>query len=462
MEIKRPVYWHQGLFLQPQHFQLADAYQRFLLKPLQESAIPYFWGVGGLEVATGALANRTFDVVSGRFMLRDGAYLEIPGNAVVKPRSFEGAWTDSDRPFDVFLGVRRLSDLESNVTVTRSPGDIGEVTTRFVTSAEPEEIRDVYGDGPDAQYRALTYVVRVFWADELERAGDYELIHAIRLEKDGETVRLAARFVPPCYAIGASPVLLKAVRDVRDELAGRSRQLEEYKSPREMQKAEFDASYMVYLLALRSLNRYVPTLFAYTEAPQVHPWLVYGTLRQLIGELSSFSERFNMLGVTDQGEALLPAYDHEDIGKCMHAAQSLIGQLLNEITIGPELLARLELNDGYFTAELPKTFFGGRNRFYMVLRTEHDLDEALHSFQAEAKLGARDHLPALISRALPGVELIHMPVAPQGLPRRSYSMYFRVEQISEQWEFVERQGNVALYWGNAPDDLKVELVGLRR
>jgi type VI secretion system protein ImpJ len=190
---------------------------------------------------------------------------------------------------------------------------------------------------------------------------------------------------------------------------------------------------------------------------------VYGTLRQLIGELSSFSERFNMLGETAEGESNLPAYDHQDIGRCMSAASALITQMLNELTIGPELLVHMELNDeGYHVAELAKNFFGPRNRYYIVMRTETDPDEAVRSFLSEAKVGTSAQLPTLISRALPGIETLHMAAAPQGLPRRAYSIYFRIEQVSEGWSAVEQFGNLAIYWSGAPADLSLDVVVLRR
>ncbi|MFH1147859.1 MAG: type VI secretion system baseplate subunit TssK, partial [Pseudomonadota bacterium] len=53
-------------------------------------------------------------------------------------------------------------------------------------------------------------------------------------------------------------VPLTTVREIRDQIAGRSRQLEEYKTQRGIQTAEFGTRDMVYFLALRSLNRYVP------------------------------------------------------------------------------------------------------------------------------------------------------------------------------------------------------------
>lgn len=466
MDSKKPIFWHQGLFLQPQHFQLSDLYAGFLQRPLSDLGLPHFWGVGALDLSGAAIGNLSVEIATAQLLFHDGTYVEYPGNALIKPRSFKTDWVEGDKPFTVYLGVKKLSQTEPNVSVVKSYDDLSEVTTRFATTADPEEVRDLYQGGAAAMVQTLNYVVKVFWEIELDRLDDYETIPVARLERDGETVKLSGKFIPPCVAVSASGVLMNVVKDIRDEIAGRARQLEEYKSPREAQKAEFDAGHMIYLLALRSLNRYVPLLVHYTETKQVHPWVVYGALRQLVGELSSFSERFNMLGESQGGPSAgggaVPAYVHEDLGKCMTAVRNLIAQLLNEITIGPEFLVRLELQDGYYVADLPKNFFAQRNRFYLVMRTESAPEGMLQSFEAQAKLGARDQVPVLISRALPGVELIQMPVAPQGLPRRTNSLYFRIEQLSEQWDFVERSGSIALYWGEAPADLRVELVALRR
>ena len=461
MDIKKAIFWHQGLFLQPQHFQLSDLHARYLHRPVHDFGLPHFWGLGSLDISTAALASNLVDITSAQFLFRDGTFVEYPGNAVLRSRSFATAWTQGDKPFNIYIGLKKLNPLESNVSIVRSLDDLADATARYVTTTDPEEIPDLYGEGPTANYRGLTHLLRLFWESELGHVDDYETMPIARLERDGDAIKLAEWFVPPCLSISSSQSLLKLLRDVRDEIAGRSRQLEQYKSPREMQKAEFDASYMSFLLALRSLNRYVPVLTHYLEARQVHPWIVYGTLRQLVGELSSFSERYNMLGESDQGGGL-PPYDHEDFGKCLVAVTNLVAHLLNEITIGPELMVRLELQDGYYCADLPKTFFGPRNRYYLVMRTEDDPDTVLRSFEADAKLSTRNQLPVLTSRALPGVELIHMPVAPQGLPRRAYSLYFRIEQFSAQWEHVEREGSVALYWPGAPTDLNAELVVLRR
>ncbi|HEX4325463.1 MAG TPA: type VI secretion system baseplate subunit TssK, partial [Burkholderiales bacterium] len=251
---------------------------------------------------------------------------------------------------------------------------------------------------------------------------------------------------------------------IRDEITGRARQLEGYKSPREVQKAEFDASYMLYLLALRSLNRFVPQLVHLAETPQVHPWVAYGVLRQLVGELSSFSERVNMLGEGD-GKSAVPAYDHADLGRCFTAVQQLLRLLLNELTIGPELVVRLEYReaDALYVADIPRDFFSSRNRYYFVLRSDNAGEPALiDEFLRESKIGASAYVPQLIARALPGIEMIHLKEPPQGLPRRANSLYFRCEQFSEQWEAVESKGDIAMHWSSAPGDLRAELVVVKR
>ncbi|MDQ8021117.1 MAG: type VI secretion system baseplate subunit TssK [Moraxellaceae bacterium] len=462
MEIKKPIYWHQGLFLQPQHFQLTDLHSRFRLKPFLEIGLPYFYGIGDLKISESALANRVFEVETATVLFRDGTYLEFPGNAVLKPRSFEGAWKDPHKPLRVYFGIKKLSMVEPNVTVVRALQDGADLNTRCVSTFEAEEYRDIHSDGPPAEIKSLTYVIRILWEDEIASLTDYELIPVAQLERNGEAIKPSPRFIPPCFALSGSPALFNLIKEIRDDISARAHQLEQYKSPREMQKAEFDASYMVFLLALRTLNRYTPLLYHYIESPQAHPWAIYGVLRQIVGELSSFSERANMLGELEDGTQALPAYEHHDLGHCLYGAQSLIGQLLNEITIGPEFLVFLEPRDGFLMADLPKQFFTGRNRYYLVLRSEADPDALVDAFATSAKLGAADELPTLVRRALPGAELIHMPVAPQGLPRRSYSFYFRIETADSAWEAVEKSANVALYWPDAPDDLKAELVVLRR
>jgi type VI secretion system protein ImpJ len=462
MDIQRPLFWHQGLFLQPQHFQLLDLSFRSLLTPFHNYIVPHFWGTMDVEIQKAALGTRTFSLLKGDFLFPDGTYIVLPGNALINARSFDEAWVEGGKPFTVFIGMKKFNAASENVTVLEELESVAEITTRFVASADAEEVKDLHANGPSGQVKSLYHVLRIFYETEKDQLGDYVLLPVAQLERAGEEIVLSQGFIPPCMSISSSGILMKIIKEIRDQISTRGRQLEEYKSQRGIQTAEFGSRDMVYMLALRSLNRYIPILFQFTETLQIHPWVVYGVLRQLIGELSSFSENINVIGEAKDGSRSLPLYNHRNIHECFFSAQSLISQLLDEITAGPDYVIRLTYDGTYYAAELKPAIFEGRNRYYIVLKAEEDPKAILQSISTAAKLSSREQLPLLIARALPGIGLEHLTVPPQELPRRANSIYFAVDHHSDQWALVSRGHNIALYWDNALEDMEVELMVVSR
>lgn len=458
MSYPRPLYWHQGLFLQPQHFQLLERSQDSRLQSFLHMSRPYFWGVEELQLQQAALGSRSFGLQQGGFLFPDGTYAVFPGNALIESRSFEFDWVEGGKPFPVYVGLRKWNDAGENVTVLSSLERMGGVNTRFVAVSEPEEVRDFHAGGPAGQVRRMYHLLKVFWETEKDQLGDYLLVQVASLERMGEEIRLSEKFVPPALSISASVPLLRIVREIRDQIAARCRQLEEYKRQRGVQTAEFGTRDVAYLLALRSLNRYAPLLFQYTESSPVHPWEVYGVVRQLVGELSSFSEKVRTLGETEEGERLLPVYDHRSLYRCFLDAQLLVSRLLDEITAGPDHVIGLAYDGTYFAADLPPGLFDSRNRYFLAFRTAGDPEAVRRDVETVAKLGSRESLPLLIARALPGVGMTHLPSPPQELPRRAKTLYFSVDAHGGPWGAVEQGRNLAFYWDTAPEDLEAELM----
>jgi len=456
--MEKPLFWHQGLFLQPQHFQLQDRYTRSLLEPLHQKLKPHFWGIGNMAVEQAALGTRSFTLSEGSFLFADTTYAVLNENAVMQPRSFETAWEDGGNTFMVFIGVRKFSKSAENVTIVDNLTDLKDVRTRYVATDEPEDIRDLHSNGPNANVRHMRLVLKLFWQTEMEQFGDYESIPVALLERDGENVVLSDHFIPPCLTIDGSQPLERFVKEIRDQISARCRQLEAFKRDRGIHSAEFGSRDMVFLLALRSLNRYVSQLIHITESTQVHPWTAYGILRQLMGELSTFSERVSVTGEETGGKVLMPGYHHQQLWQCFSSAQSLITRLLDEITAGPEHIIALHFDGTYYSTELQPAIFEGRNRFFLAVETESETQSILQSMEQIAKISSREHLPILIARALPGIRLEYLQAAPQELPRRANTLYFQIDHHGEQWPQVQKGNNLALYWDSAPEDFKVELM----
>ncbi len=457
----KPIFWHQGLFLQPQHFQQTDLYHQSLLQPYQRYLKPHFWGVCDLMLQSSSLEHRLCEIETGEFLFQDGTWAQIGHNACIVSRSFEQAWVETDKPFTIYVGIRKLNSYEENVTVVESMENLSTVRTRYVSTMQPEEVRDYYQSAPSAQVKSLRLVLRIVWETETEAMEDHWLIPIAQVLHGEGGISYARNYIPPVINLSASPNLLRQIRELRDELAGRAIQLGSYSSSAQG-GGKFDATLLRYQLALRTLNRFIPRLFHYTEKGDIHPWELYGTLRELIGEMSTFAEGINMLAETVEGERLLPPYDHRDIGHCIEAACSLINRLLGEITIGPQYLVEMPFDGVCFSADVPADFFQQRVDFYLVITTQHDLQRAQHSLLNLAKLASREKVQVLADRSLPGVGLINVPVPPTELPRRPNTFYVRLDVHDEEWLSVERQRDIGLLWPEAPQDAKVELVIVRK
>lgn len=462
MDATKPIYWRQGLFLQPQHFQLNDAYHQSQHLPVRTYGLKHFWGVGEISINEPGLGNKLVEIQSGEFLFPDGAYVTYPGNASIQARSFEHDWVESEKPFTVYLGLMRWSEESENVTSVADLEETFAAPTRFVSGVNPEVLPDKLTAGPDAQVNRLSFALKIFWETELEKLANYHLIPIAQLKREGDDVTLSRDFIPPCLCIRSNWKLETTIKEIRDLVASRCRQLEQYKSPHDLQGAELEIRYLVFLLALRTLNRYVPMLYHLNESKHAHPWELYGAIRQLLGELSTFSDRVNSMGEARDGVRLLPKYDHENLNMCFGTAKRLLTELLESIVLGPEFLLRLDYDGEYYSAEAQDAHFGPDKQYWLVLRTKLDMESLEEALRNVVKLSSAKNLTTLIARAIPGVPLEHAEEAPSGLPRSPNSHFFKIDRQSSQWQDVERSKNVSLYWDTAPEDLQAEIIILRK
>jgi len=462
MECNRPILWRHGLFLQPQHFQLNDLFQQSRLAPLWEFIRPQFWGVAELNIQESALSTMTFEMLNGRFLFPDGTYVVFPGNAVLEPRSFDDAWENRDKPLTVYLGLRKISQVEANVEVVSEMKGLNDVTTRFVASATPDDVQDLYVNGQTGQVQGMLYHLRLFWESEKDQLDNYDLIPVARLEMMTERVRLLPGFIPPVLSLGRSERLFAIMRDIRDRLAARGRQLEGYKKLKSLDTGESDSHYTSYIMALACLNRHIPVLSQMCESGAAHPFDAYAALRQLIGELSTFSVSVDVMGETADGNKI-PPYNHTGLWECFSQALNVIETALADFVTGPEYICMLEREGDTFSIDsFNKEIIQPRNHFFLVFWTTLELGQLLDALNRLTKVASKQYLPTIIKRALAGIELSFMAQPPREAPGRSNCFFFRLDESGKLWERIVTDQSIALYWDGAPADLKVELMVVRR
>ena len=454
-----PLFWEHGLFLQPQHFQLAHRQQLAALANMAALLNPYLWGVRRLSINEDALANGIFEVTHLELLLHSGEWALLPANATLPPRSFLAAWTTPEEPLVISLALAGFREQGNNVQPADDPLDAAE-NYRYTAPLAPQTVPDLLGDGPDA---TLRFNLRLcFGPDDCPDLPRFPLA---RLLRDGERVHLDTSFSPPCVDINAAPELRRLLHDVRDTLLSRSHQLEEYKIiAGDAGVSGVSSLHGITLFSvLGILSRNAPELEQFLDAPSIHPWPVYRALCRLVGELSIFSASLSALGETPQGTRALPPYDHENLHACFRAACGIIARLVDTFVIGPAFTFPLETQGrpDRMGVVLPQTARTGSYSYWLLVRSAH-LEGLAERMERLAKLAPAESLDGIVAQALPGIRLRVSAQPPAGLPLRTDTLYLTIDQNDPLWRKIMQQGNLALTLPAPPDDVAVVLAVIQR
>jgi type VI secretion system protein ImpJ len=456
----QPIYWHHGMFLQPHHFQQSELFAQSQIDIIKQNVSPWLWGFINLELSSASISSKHIEINEAELIFEDGTYAKINDNAYLASRSLEGIEIDPERPLTAYIALRKMSSFNANVSKIQDTSEASSVNSRFFTFHTPNEISDLYSKGDAALAHELTLKLEIVFESEKEDFTDYSLMPFAKIVLDGENLAMLTNYTPPAINVSSSKFLTSQLKDLKDELTGRAIQLKSGQSM--LGNNALDNNALRYRMSLQALSRFVPKLAHEVNTKQMHPWGIYGGLCELIGEISTFTQDINLLGENTNGDLLLPEYTHLNISECFTSARQLINQLLNDISVGPQFLVEMNREQQSFKSEIPTEFFEERADFYLILNSEESWDSYSQSFFTSAKLAAHNTIDVLIERSLPGIGLIHSPVIPAGLPKKDNANYIRIDTHDDEWLTIQRQNNISLHWDEAPQDLKIELVILKR
>jgi len=453
----KPIYWHQGLFLKPHHFQYLQAYQQQDSLTIKENIEPYFWGVSKLEIDKKELINKNFLLQDLELVFMDGTVVKLPQNALVTARSFEEIDKDS---LQVYVGLKSFSQNNVNVTELDSYENIQKVDTRFVSKKDALSVNNLYHNDDTADIQFMDYYLKIFFEDEIENLNSYQVMPIAKIKIQGEKILLCNDFTPPLLNIDADANFHEIIKLIQKDLTSHAIQLEEYKLPSDSSTQE--PHYLKYIMALQALVNYIPQLNHLMKTPKIHPWHYYGLFSQLIGVLSTFSTRVNFLGKLENGNYLLQEYNHTHLHKCFSDIKILIGELLDSIIIGPDYIFTFKKDETTFSLDCPVLIFNAKYRYFLVLKTPTDSKELQQSFTEFAKVASSLEIDTIVHRSLLGLPFELYDMSIQGLPQRDNSCYFELQIDDSHWVGIQQAQNISIEFDDALDDVSIELVVLKK
>ncbi len=447
MKVNKQVYWHQGLLLQPQHFQLESQFHQQKMSRTSQLLHNDMWGVLSLEIQSNALLDKRLVLSSGEILFQDGALCSIPDNAEVISRYFDDEWVKTGQSFKVYLGLKQWDSERSNVVEVDDSALSPTLDTRFIVNETPETVPDLYSSGVEGHTQPLKYLLKFFWEDEIEAAGDYMLMPVAILEQDGNEIRFHKSFIPPLVNAKLWPRLDHLLEEVSAKVVSRARQLERFKQPNTLGQQSAQGQYEI-LLAIRSLNRCAWLIQNVIETPVIHPRDVWSTLCEIVAEMSSFIVDISV--ADDELNQRWPHYDHTDLNLVFSVLIEQIERSLQGIMVGPEYVLPFTDQKGIWSLSLPDGSMKEEYR-YCILFTGVSESQFNEQLSRMIRLSSTGSLSSLLAHAVSGIPLKLLEDRPMSLPQNEQGVYCEIDVSSPLWDAVREDKKLSMYWVSDAD-----------
>ncbi|MER3416887.1 MAG: type VI secretion system baseplate subunit TssK [Gemmataceae bacterium] len=435
----RAVYWHEGMFLRPHHFQAAHRYWAYQLATSARWDHHYNWGLREIDLDAEALANYRFVVHSLKARLRDGTLIAIPEERTLPALDLRPAFEKSDR-VTVYLAIPLQQLGRANVATTA-----GTDTARYQLDTQMLEDANTGVNPQPVEFLSLN--VRLLLSQE--DSSGYELLPIARVEKSARaeaTPELDVNYIPPLLSCDTwRPLQVDILQTIYDRMGKKIDLIATQLVSRGIALDSQTPGDVILISQLRELNEAYAALGVLVFSQGVHPWLAYMELVRIVGQLAIF-------GATRRPPEL-PRYDHDDLAACFYAVKKYIDAYLN-LVIEPEYRSRdfvgagLRMQVQLESAWLEPTWqmFIGVQTVQSQLTTDECIRILTRPGYLDMKVGSSERVDDIFRLGQAGLKFSHSQRPPRALPVAPGLIYFQIsrEANPEEWQNVQRTLSLAI------------------
>lgn len=429
----RLVHWHEGMFLQPHHFQAAARATSESAHRTWEWSLHHHWGIRVIEIDADALLNSRLVIHRLRCCLRDGTAIAIPEDGALPALDLKLLF-EPGKPLLVMLALPVLNLGKANATEEL------ESTARY--RIDTQELEDENTGVNPQPLRVRVPNARLLVAGQ-DQTG-YETLPLVRLEKStlaNSPPQIDATYIPPVLACDAwRPLATEILQSLFDRIGRKRERLAGQLASMGASLASNDPAEMLVISHLRELNEAYAVLSVLAFTPGITALTAYLELCRMVGQLAVFDRSGRWPAI--------PPYDHDDLGGCFLRVKWYLDALL-DILPEPEYKERPFIGIGSrLQATVEPTWLDPAWELFLGVRSETDPDEAVRVLTVpgllDMKVGAGDRVDAIFQLGLAGLRFEPCP-RPALLPDLAGQRYFRISRTPEkEWSQVIRSLTVAV------------------
>lgn len=440
------VVWSEGMYLGPHHFQVQNRYFEDSIRFATSSLWFGAYGVIAAELDAEALLNGTLSLLHARGVFPDGLAFHMPDcDRIPAPRNIA----------EIFPPTRQSLTVSLTVPVWRPDGmncagteDANAVRTRY--RSREFALHDET-TGRDEKPVALG-VKNIELRLDIEAQADEISLPIARITRDGAGHFIFdPSFIPPCMQISGSSRLMSLLQRLIEILEEKSATYSRNEATSKRSWSEFSTREIANFWLLHTVNSSLARLRHLFYTKRGHPEELFLEMLRLGGALCTFA--------LDSHPRDLPLYDHDKPDECFATLDDHIRRHLETIVPSQYIAIPLVKRADYFyEGEVTDQRCMGRSRWIFAIRCAAGEVETIAHTPRLAKLCSKAFVPELVKRALPGMDLTHLPVPPAAIPNKIDFQYFSVGKAGPCWDHLMQTRKIGLY---VPGDLpnpEVELL----
>ena len=440
------VFWGEGLFLRPQHFQHQDAYHEARLQDMATSLHPCPWGVRRLRFDTASLSAGTLRLLEASAIFPDGESYDAPAHDALPVALPLSSLPEGVQSSTIHLALPLMREHGGNCANGEDKGP----AARFVQLNAAT--RDLFTDAGDAELAFLGKAVRLLTDDQPRDACVSLPIARVRRTSTGG-FELDDGFIAPSLQVAASSRLHSLLRALLDALQAKIDAL--YGVHREPSRnvIEFRSGDIASFWLLHTATSSFASLSHLFHHPGLHPERLHQELLRLAGGLLTFS-RTHL-------PSDLPHYDHQAPGAGFDRLFTMIRELLDTVISARYFqIALEEVKQSWHVGRIDSQRIDGNSAFYLGVAADMPGQELIQTVPVRFKLGAPDDVEKCVLSALPGVKLTHAVQVPAAIPVRPGSHYFALEPRGPLYERMLKAQSMMIYVPAGVRELKLELIAV--
>jgi type VI secretion system protein ImpJ len=444
MKFLSRVVWSEGMHLGPHHFQTQSRYFEDTLWFLSSNLRQEPWGFLHFSLDTEAMRNGLAILSFASGILPDGLIFDLPDcDSVPDPAHLSSLFSSTDSEIILYLAIPPRQDQGLDC-------DLGGGASARYGAVQRKLRDDSVGQGENSVSFARKNLVLLSQAQVSDHTVSFPIARVLRDGTGGFTSD--PDFIPPCLRISASEslvLLLHRLAQAIDEKIASTRNIRLGSGRFELGTSALDVANYWFLHALCSA---LPALRHHLQDRRSHPEEVYRDLARLAGALSTFA--------LESTQDEIPPYRHLDLTSTFRELDALIHRYLEIVAPSNSITLQFRKADNYiYAAEVKDERCLRRSRWILGIRSSLTDSVLLRQTPKLIKVCSAEGVAKLVQRALPGLELMHLPVPPAALHAQADMHYFSISLSGACWQHILQTKQVGVYLpgdlGDATFDLTI-------